>query len=189
MIAMSATFCKAAAGLFLSVGLLFPGGALAETGKDQVRKIEWGIWIDDDGCMHWWADGGREGYMLDRIDPKTGRAVCLKRDVCLSEPADQLFDAGSATLTDAAQSRLNDFFARTEAFGYAVYSHADSEGSAKDNLELTKARAAAVAEAGRSAGRTIERVVGLGEKVPAAASSTADGRKMNNRVEVVCYRW
>ena len=24
-------------------------------------KIEWGIWVDDDGCMHWWADGGIEG--------------------------------------------------------------------------------------------------------------------------------
>ncbi len=64
-------------------------------GPTVAGKIIWGAWIDDDGCMHWWADGGVEGYMLDRVNPKTGKPVCLKRNTCLVENTDQLFATDS----------------------------------------------------------------------------------------------
>ena len=51
-------------------------------------KIEWGVWVDPDGCQHWWADGGTEGYMVPRRDPKTGKAVCTKPKSCLTESTD-----------------------------------------------------------------------------------------------------
>jgi hypothetical protein len=34
------------------------------------------IWIDRDGCHHWVADGGLEGYMVHRVNPVTGLPVC-----------------------------------------------------------------------------------------------------------------
>ena len=69
------TMHKAMAGLALIAGLNMATGAVAQNQPQIAGKIEWGVWIDDDGCMHWWADGGLEGYMLDRIDPKTGKPI------------------------------------------------------------------------------------------------------------------
>ena len=65
--------------LVAGITMLAATGAQAQTAPNVTARIEWGLWIDADGCQHWWADGGLEGYMLDRVDPKTGRPVCLKR--------------------------------------------------------------------------------------------------------------
>ena len=62
-------------GIALAIGLLGATGAMAHTAPEIAGKIQWGMWVDDDGCMHWWADGGLEGYMLDRVNPKTGKPV------------------------------------------------------------------------------------------------------------------
>ena len=43
-------------------------------------KIEWGVWIDADGCQHWWADGGTEGYMVPRRDPEDRQAGLPEAD-------------------------------------------------------------------------------------------------------------
>lgn len=68
----------------LAAAFCLGGMAQAQTAPEVAGRIEWGVWVDDDGCMHWWADGGLEGYMLDRVNPKTGKPVCLKRNTCLS---------------------------------------------------------------------------------------------------------
>ena len=81
----------AVGGAAIAAGLLIATGAVAQTKPEIAGKIEWGVWVDDDGCMHWWADGGLEGYMLDRVNPKTGKPVCLKRNTCLVENTDTLF--------------------------------------------------------------------------------------------------
>ena len=65
-------------GIALAIGLLGATGAMAQTAPEIAGKIQWGMWVDDDGCMHWLADGGLAGYMLDRVNPKTGKPVCLK---------------------------------------------------------------------------------------------------------------
>ncbi|MHA3915275.1 hypothetical protein [Halovulum sp. GXIMD14793] len=33
------------------------------------------IWIDPDGCQHWWIDDGIEGYMTPRLN-RDGTPVC-----------------------------------------------------------------------------------------------------------------
>ena len=75
----TSTMQKAMAGVAPVAGLTMASGAWAQGAPQVAGKIEWGVWVDDDGCMHWWADGGLEGYMLDRVDPKTGKPICLKK--------------------------------------------------------------------------------------------------------------
>ena len=36
------------------------------------------IWIDPDGCQHWYIDDGVEGYMTPRLQ-RNGRPVCRPR--------------------------------------------------------------------------------------------------------------
>lgn len=176
-------------GAVLAVSLGMATGAMAQTAPDVYGKIEWGIWVDIDGCMHWWADGGSEGYMLDRVNPKTGKPVCLKRNTCLVENTDTLFDTDSSRLTADGRRRLADFFTSTGAFGYAIYGHTDSRASDAYNIRLSQRRAASVADVARSVGAVVERQIGYGESQPIATNATAEGMQKNRRVEVVCYRW
>lgn len=174
----------------LSLSIAPPVAAQQGVRDDQVTgKIDWGAWIDQDGCMHWWADGGAEGYMVPRRNPKTGKPVCLKRNSCLVENSDTLFASGGATLTTDGRKRLAAFFSKAGAFGYAIYGHTDSRGSDDFNMRLSERRAAAVALVAKSVGASVERQIGFGERQPIASNQTADGRRKNRRVEVVCYRW
>jgi outer membrane protein OmpA-like peptidoglycan-associated protein len=174
----------------LSAGLM-AGAAQAETASAPpvYGKINWGIWVDTDGCMHWWADGGAEGYMLDRVDPKTGKAVCLKKNTCLVENTDTLFATDSAALTADGRRRLAAFFQQAGAFGYAIYGHTDSRASEAYNLALSNRRAAAVAEVARSVGALVSQQRGFGESMPVAPNDSAANMAKNRRVEIVCYRW
>ncbi|WP_370654170.1 OmpA family protein [Pseudotabrizicola sp.] len=176
-------------GAALAVGMSGATSAMAQGAPEVVGKIEWGVWIDDDGCMHWWADGGLEGYMVPRRNPKTGKPVCLKRNTCLVENTDQMFATDSAQLTAQGRSRLQSFFQSAGAFGYAIYGHTDSRASDEYNMGLSKRRAAAVANVARSAGAHVEREIGFGERQPIASNNSAAGMQKNRRVEVVCYRW
>lgn len=161
----------------------------AQTAPEIAGKIEWGIWIDDDGCQHWWADGGIEGYMLDRVNPKTGKPVCGKVETCLVANTDTLFATDSAKLTTAGRTYLTKFFSNAGAFGYAVYGHTDSRASDEYNMRLSDKRAKAVASVARSVGAVVEREIGYGERNPVASNNSAAGMQQNRRVEVVCYRW
>ena len=152
---------------------------------EQVGRIEWGLWVDPDGCMHWWADGGLEGYMIPRRDPKTGRAVCLKLNTCLVENTDTLFATDSAKLTGHGRARLEQFFRGAGAFGYAIYGHTDSRASDEYNMNLSERRAKAVASVANSVGVNVERVEWYGERRPIASNGSAGGMQQNRRVEVV----
>ncbi len=175
----------------LALGLGAAGVAHAETAAAPpvYGKVNWGIWIDTDGCMHWWADGGTEGYMLDRVDPRTGREVCLKKNTCLVENTDTLFPTDSAMLTADGRRRLTEFFQQTNAFGYAIYGHTDSRAPDGYNQGLSERRAASVAEVARSVGALVSRQAGFGESQPVAPNDSAENMAKNRRVEIVCYRW
>ena len=173
----------------IALGLAGLTPALAQTKPRQVGVIEWGAWIDDDGCMHWWADGGTEGYMVPRRNPKTGKPVCLKKNTCAVMNSDQLFATDSSRLTGSGRSRLTQFFQQAGAFGYAIYGHTDSRASDDYNIRLSQRRAASVAGVARSVGAPVEREIGYGERQPIATNSTAAGMQQNRRVEIVCYRW
>lgn len=173
----------------LSAGLFSATFAMAQAAPQIAGKIDWGIWVDDDGCMHWWADGGLEGYMLDRVDPKTGKPVCLKKNTCLTENTDTLFATDSAQLTADGRRRLTAFFQNAGAFGYAIYGHTDSRASDEYNMSLSDRRAKSVGDVARSVGAVVERQIGYGERQPIASNATAEGMRQNRRVEVVCYTW
>lgn len=168
----------------LALGLAAALPAAAQTDDPRTGKVDWGLWVDADGCMHWYADGGFEGYMVPRRNPKTGRAVCLKRHACLAQSTDDLFDAQTATLTSAGEARLRAFFAEQQAQAYAVFAHSDGAGSKAAAERLTQAQAAAVAALARSAGEQVTEAVGGGARYPKAAKGSA----ANRRIELVCYR-
>lgn len=176
-------------GMVLVAGFAVSSAAVAQNAPEVTGQIEWGVWIDDDGCMHWWADGGLEGYMVPRRNPANGKPVCLKKNTCLVENTDTLFETDSARLTQHGHARLRSFFQQAGAFGYAIYGHTDSRASDEYNMRLSDRRAAAVATVARSVGAHVERQIGYGERQPIASNSTAAGMQKNRRVEVVCYRW
>jgi outer membrane protein OmpA-like peptidoglycan-associated protein len=173
----------AAAGACLAIGPM----AMAQDAQ-VTGKIEWGLWIDADGCQHWWADGGTEGYMVPRRDPKTGKPVCLKQTSCLTESTDTYFATASAMLTTDGRRKLETFFRQSDAFSYSVAGHTDSRGSDAYNQGLSEARAAAVADVARSVGAMVDGQAGYGETQPVASNATAKGMAKNRRVEVFCKK-
>lgn len=146
------------------------------------------VWIDPDGCMHWAADGGWEGYMVHRVNPETGKPVCLQMNTCLVENSDVLFATDSHQLTRQGRSRLQNFFANAGAHAYAVYGHTDSRASDEYNMRLSQRRARSVANLARSMGNHVAREMGFGERAPIASNATSQGMAKNRRVEIVCYR-
>jgi outer membrane protein OmpA-like peptidoglycan-associated protein len=177
------SLASAVAGACLVIGPMAMAQDAAVTGK-----IEWGVWIDADGCQHWWADGGTEGYMVPRRDPKTGKPVCLKQISCLSESTDAYFATASATLTSDGRRKLEKFFTTSDSFSYAIAGHTDSRGSDAYNQGLSEARAKTVADVARSVGAVVDSETGFGETQPVASNSTAKGMAKNRRVEVLCKK-
>jgi outer membrane protein OmpA-like peptidoglycan-associated protein len=171
------------AGVFLVAAPMAMAQDQAVTGK-----IEWGLWVDSDGCQHWWADGGTEGYMVPRRNPKTGKPVCMKPVSCLTEGTDTYFATASATLTATGRSQLETFFRQTGAFAYSIAGHTDSRGSDAYNQSLSEARAAAVAAVAQSVGAVVDSVQGFGESQPAASNASSSGMAKNRRVEVFCKK-
>ena len=155
---------------------------------EVTARIRPTIWIDPDGCMHWAADGGAEGYMVHRVNPQTGRPVCLQMNTCLVENSDVLFATDSHRLTAHGRARLDQFFRTAGAHAYAIYGHTDSRASDEYNMRLSQRRAREVANVARAAGVHVAREMGFGERMPIASNATAQGMAQNRRVEIVCYR-
>ena len=176
-------FVSAVAG----AGLLAAPVALAQE-PSVTGKIEWGVWVDSDGCQHWWADGGTEGYMVPRRDPKTGKPVCLKETTCLTESTDTFFATASASLTASGRSELEKFFRQSAAFSYTIAGHTDNRGTDAYNQGLSDARARTVAEVARSVGAVVDSEAGFGETQPVATNASAAGMAKNRRVEVFCKK-
>jgi outer membrane protein OmpA-like peptidoglycan-associated protein len=175
-------------GLWLALGATASAQDADLMGKPVTGKIDWGLWVDPDGCQHWWADGGTEGYMVARRDPATGKPVCLKETSCLSESTDAYFDTASAMLSADGRSKLESFFTTSDAFSYTVAGHTDSRGSEAYNQSLSEARAKAVADVARSVGAVVESEAGFGESQPVATNGSAEGMARNRRVEVLCKK-
>lgn len=175
-------------GLWLALGTAAPAQQADLMGKTVTGKIDWGLWVDPDGCQHWWADGGTEGYMVHRRDPKTGKPVCLKQSSCLTASTDAYFDTASAMLSAEGRAKLETFFRTSDAFSYAVAGHTDSRGSDAYNQALSEARAKAVADVARSVGAVVDSETGFGKRQPVASNATAAGMAKNRRVEVICKK-
>lgn len=101
------------------------------------------------------------------------------------------FDFGSAALlpeSEAALSEIAKLLTEQPDLSVYVVGHTDSVGTLEANLDLSRARAAAVVavlqtDHGIAAGRAIP--AGVGPLAPLAPNTTDEGRALNRRVEIV----
>jgi outer membrane protein OmpA-like peptidoglycan-associated protein len=111
------------------------------------------------------------------------------RGLVVSMP-DVLFDSGSYTLKPAARERLARISGIVLAYPdlrLEIEGHTDSVGSDAYNQTLSEKRAGSVRDYLVDNGVSINNVIarGLGKGNPVADNSTAAGRKLNRRVELI----
>lgn len=145
------------------------------------------------------AAGAAIGYNWQVIREKLGIAtkgsgvqVSEQKDGSLkvNVPGSVSFATGSATIEprlhatlDRIAATLNEYPAST----IAITGHTDSVGGSDYNMDLSRRRAAAVADylAQRNVQRSRMIVAGRGEAEPIADNATDSGRAQNRRVEMV----
>jgi len=115
------------------------------------------------------------------------------RGTVVTLASDPLFRSDAATLTPAAQAKLDLIVVALKEQGdrkILVEGHTDSRGSDARNMSLTKQRADAVANYLTTHGVAIEKVssAGLGATRPVASNDTPEGRATNRRVEITIER-
>lgn len=103
---------------------------------------------------------------------------------------DVLFDTGRAELQASANRtllKLVQFLQINPLRRVRIEGYTDNTGSAEENLELSRARAQAVADLLVDLGIDAKRVqvVGYGVDFPVAENASARGRAQNRRVEIV----
>lgn len=103
---------------------------------------------------------------------------------------DVLFDAGESELNVSANRtvlKLVQFLQLNPRRIVRIEGYTDSRGDAEENLELSRARAQAVADALIDLGVEAKRVEvqGHGESFPVTENASAKGRAQNRRVEIV----
>lgn len=111
------------------------------------------------------------------------------RGLIVSMP-DVLFDSGQYTLKPAARERLAHIAGIVLAYPdlrLEIEGHTDSVGSEEYNQRLSEKRAATVRDYLLDAGVSLNNAMahGLGKSDPIADNSTAAGRKLNRRVEMI----
>jgi outer membrane protein OmpA-like peptidoglycan-associated protein len=104
--------------------------------------------------------------------------------------SDVLFDTGKATLKPGAKLRLAKVAGIIMAYPdlrLQIEGHTDNTGSEQFNQNLSERRAATVRDYLISQGVPLNNVVaqGFGEADPVAPNTTAQGRQMNRRVDLV----
>ena len=143
-------------------------------------------WRDPNGCFHWVADDGFEGFMYARLTP-TGAPVCQGGGpTTLTLAADALYDVDKSDLKPAAVTRLTEFFELMNKVGksrISVVGHTDSDASEAYNLALSIRRAQAVADFGDSYGVTSV-IDGKGESQPIVPNDSKENKAKNRRVEI-----
>lgn len=104
-----------------------------------------------------------------------------------------LFDSGKSTIKQKSTTNLNEIVKVMNQYSSAKFKiegHTDNMGNAKDNLQLSKDRAAAVKQYLISKGISSERLSseGYGDIKPIADNNTAEGRALNRRVEILSLK-
>lgn len=108
----------------------------------------------------------------------------------VSLPNDLTFATDSAAINPTMQADLRDVaqsLVRYPDSTVQVIGHADSDGSAEYNQDLSERRANAVADQIQAGGVPYNRlqVLGRGEDQPVASNLTPEGKAQNRRVEIV----
>jgi outer membrane protein OmpA-like peptidoglycan-associated protein len=146
------------------------------------------------GCPDRDGDGVHDG--IDRCPGTIGLASNDGCPVVRKEVKELLdfaqravqFDVGKSTLKSESYPVLNqilDILKRYEEYGLMISGHTDSTGDTYKNLDLSEARAKSCYDYFLSRGITEDRIsyAGYGEARPIATNATAEGKKLNRRVE------
>ncbi|GGD26226.1 OmpA family protein [Sinisalibacter lacisalsi] len=142
--------------------------------------------------------GGAIGSELDKqagelrgaFDDDRIGVVNTGSSLVVTMPQDILFATDSAQLTMSLRSDLGVLARHLNKYSRSniqVVGHTDNTGSANYNLNLSRQRAAAVANTLIGNGVSSARItaIGRGEDQPIASNLTAEGRALNRRVEIV----
>lgn len=135
-----------------------------------------------------------EGYNLDltimtrQIGQPLGPVQCRDRLQADLKTGRIEFQGAQATLLETSLGlldRVAGTILRCRDVGIEVAAHADSDGSASQNKELTQARAETVVDYLVDAGVKRERLtaMGYGEDNPIADNATEEGKRANRRIE------
>jgi outer membrane protein OmpA-like peptidoglycan-associated protein len=113
------------------------------------------------------------------------------RGVLLVLPSTVLFEVNQSSFREASArpylDRLADLVTRKSKKRLAIEGHTDADGPASLNEALSKARAAAVADAMITRGVARERIdiAGYSFNRPVASNATDEGKRLNRRVEMI----
>ncbi len=104
--------------------------------------------------------------------------------------ADVLFETGKYALSTDAQlklAKLSGIIQAHPGLNLAVEGYTDTTGAADFNMNLSQQRADTVRQFLIAQGLSADAITskGLGEADPIADNSTAAGRKLNRRVEII----
>ena len=136
--------------------------------------------------------GGRAEESADGWDRAAMRSYNFRQTsegARMTMQEDVLFATDSDVLRPAAIGRLRPlagYLRANPGIRVAIDGHTDSRGTDAHNQDLSERRAQSVREALDEMGvtRARFRVAGHGESVPAATNATAEGMRLNRRVEV-----
>lgn len=144
--------------------------------------------------------GGSVGYYMDRQEAKlraelAGTGVSVSRtgpngeNITLNMPGNVTFATNSSDLNPAFFDVLKSVSTVLKEFDKTVVEvagHTDSTGTDAYNQSLSERRATTVAQNLQSRGISTQRMitVGMGEAMPVADNTSADGRQANRRVEI-----
>jgi outer membrane protein OmpA-like peptidoglycan-associated protein len=146
------------------------GGAVGNYMDKQARELEMAL-----------EDELRAEYVtLERLDRDT---------IKLSLSSEASFDIDQSVVKSAFKPALNrvaDVMRKYDQTIVHAVGHTDSTGSDAHNQALSERRASSVASYLRSQGVAGDRLYasGRGESEPRASNATAEGRKLNRRVEL-----
>lgn len=120
-----------------------------------------------------------EGAKIERI----GEGIKITFDSGL------LFEVDKSEVTSSAQTNLTDLariLNKYEDTNILIEGHTDSSGSDEYNMRLSERRAQAVSHylAAQSVASSRFSLMGYGETQPIASNDTAEGRRLNRRVEL-----
>lgn len=141
--------------------------------------------------------GGSVGYYMDKQEAELraelqGTGVSVVRDgdhITLNMPGNVTFATDSSDLNPAFFDVLKSVGKVVKEFDQTVVEvagHTDSTGTESYNQSLSERRAGTVAQYLNSRGVANVRMItiGMGESMPIADNSSADGRQANRRVEL-----
>jgi outer membrane protein OmpA-like peptidoglycan-associated protein/chitodextrinase len=122
---------------------------------------------------------------LDEVSKLSGKEMSNK----IVRIDNALFDPGKYDLTEGAKVEMDKLYRLmngNSSISVNINAHTDNEGNEQANLLLSEKRAQAIMDYLASKGIEKNRMIpkGYGESEPVADNGTAEGRKLNRRVEI-----